>query len=112
MDLTIGIRSKAVELSGTEAGIYSTLSPLASEMILAQLPKNINLDACYESIICAGAFMVLSLAQTLSENELAGFDAGTLKLTFRDRNDSYAQIAKQLMAPWLGDQTAFCGVRT
>lgn len=111
MELTNEIRQTAATLSGKEEPLYEALSPVVAELMLSQLPKSVSAEACKTSLVYAGAFMLLSFAQSLGENELSGFDAGTLKLSFRDRNDSFAQIAKQIMAPWCHDPVAFCGVR-
>lgn len=112
MELSDKICDAVSTMLNQDHPLYPILSPVVAQMLLAQLPKNVSVDDCESAIVYAGAFTILSIMQALDDNELASFDAGTLKLDFRERNDSFAQIAKQLMAPWCNDQTAFCGVRT
>ncbi len=111
MDLGMEIATLACELSGKTKPLYTRLSQTVAELLLAQVPKKIPVSQCQGAIVAAGAFLLLSYVQTLDENELSSFDVGTLKLDFRDRSDSYAQIARQIMQPWSHDETAFCGVR-
>ncbi len=111
MELANEICQAAATLSGSEKTLYESLAVVVAELMPALLPKGTSVDSCRTSVVYAGAFMLLSFAQSLDENELAGFDAGTLKLSFRERNDSFAQVAKQIMAPWCHDPSAFCGVR-
>lgn len=77
----------------------------------AQLRSGISVDDCHDSFVYAAALMALSIVKTVDNDQLSGFDAGTLKLNFADRTDHLSSVAKQLLAPWCGaDDFAFCGV--
>lgn len=78
----------------------------------SQLRSGVTPEDCRSAFVPAAAFLAMSYLKVLDHDQLEGFDAGTLKLSFADRSDRLCQLAKTLLAPWCGDRDfAFCGVR-
>ena len=78
----------------------------------ARLRSGITVKDCHDSFVYAAALMAVSVVRTLEDDQLSGFDAGTLKLNFADRTDQLIGLAAQLIEPWCrADDFAFQGVR-
>ena len=79
--------------------------------LMSRLRSGVSIDDCRDSFIYASALMSVSVIKTVDADQLSGFDAGTLKLSFHDRTNQISALANQLMAPWLASTDfAFRGV--
>ena len=99
-------------LCGGQETELALICPAVVQMLQARLRKGVSIDNCHDSFVCAAALTVLSIVKSTDRDSISGFDAGTLKLSFSERTDQIAVLARQLLAPWCGaDDFAFCGVR-
>lgn len=81
------------------------------EMLLACLRSGVSEDDCSEAFVMAGALYSLSMLKDLDDLGLSAFDAGALKLNFRENSgDSLSRMAQRILSPWCGDDFAFRGV--
>ena len=75
------------------------------------LRKGVSVEDCRSSFVFAAGLMSTAVLKALDSEGLAGFDAGTMQLKFQDRTDAMTAAARELLAPWCRDDTAFRGVR-
>lgn len=105
------IQALAAELFGNEDARLNAVCSAVCQMLSGCLKSGISPDDCEDSFTFAAALYAVSFMRKLDDQALSSFDAGTLKLTFRDSQDTLVQMAQQLLAPWCHDSTAFKGVR-
>lgn len=105
------IYSLSVRLSETEDERLLPICAAVYENLLARLKSGVTADDCREAFVLSGALYSLSMLKNLDSLDLSSFDAGSLKVSFRGKSgDGFEQMAQQLIAPWCGDDFAFCGV--
>ncbi len=109
------VEDKILEVTAALYGAEDPKLPLICSVVIqhlkARLKNGISIDDCRDSFIYASALMSLSIVKTVDNDQLSGFDAGTLKLNFTDRSDQISSLAEKLLAPWVRvDDFAFCGV--
>ncbi len=105
------IRALAAELFGSEDSRLSAVCTAVYQMLSSRLRSGISPDDCKDSFTYAAALYAVSFMRNIDDHALSSFDAGTLKLTFREGADRFVRMAQQLLAPWCEDTTAFKGVR-
>lgn len=111
MSLHEEIVQLAGALSGAPASRLEQICAAVIQNLQTMLRKGVTVEQCRQSFVYAAALMAVSIVKTVDMQEISGFDAGTLKLSFADRSNQLAQMAGQLLAPWCGtDDFAFCGV--
>ncbi len=99
------------EFYGSQDSRMESICAAVCQQLTAQLRRGVTVEACRESFVHAAALLALSYLRALQDDQIDGFDAGTLKLSFADRSDRLSTIAGELMAPWCGkEEIVFRGV--
>ncbi|MBE6927503.1 MAG: hypothetical protein E7467_03285 [Ruminococcaceae bacterium] len=99
MDLSPEICAYAAELNGSDKPYMEAVSRAVWQILKANLRKNVAIEEYRDALITAGALLVLRYMECIERNELASFDAGTLKLAFRDSDSGLMSFVRLLLAP-------------
>ncbi len=76
-----------------------------------RLKEGITNSDCRSAYISACTLYSVSYLRCLDAEQLSGFTAGTLSLSFDSTPSAAIQMADRLMAPWLKSESALRGVR-
>ena len=111
MDIYEEILQTAKSLCGGADTHLPLICTAVAKNLQARLRSGVSVEECRDSFVYAAALMTLSIIRTVDNDQLSGFDAGTLKLNFTDRTDQLATLANRLLAPWYSaNDFAFRGV--
>lgn len=102
----------ATQLLGEEDARLDSVCVAVCESLRARLRSGVTEDDCAEAFTMAAALYSLSMLKELDDLGLSAFDAGALKLNFRESGgDALSRMAQRILSPWCGDDFAFRGVR-
>lgn len=110
MSLTSRIETLASALIGAEDDAVAECCA-AAELYVGQLLRS---DVEPQSIAEVYTYACAALAAAMQDSVSDGvtrFDAGTLSLSFSDKNVKLFDTAMRMLAPWCKSSTAFLGVR-
>ncbi len=110
MTLSDRIEALATELYGAPHQWMTLLCNAAENHLQALLRDDVSPESLGDNYICAAALLA-NAALTAVDTNVTSMDAGTLSLTFDDKNNRLIQLADRLVAPWCKDRTVFLGVR-
>lgn len=110
MSLTSRIKALASALIGAEVeGIAERCA--AAELYVKQLLRSgVDPESIAEVYTYACAALAAAMEDAVSDG-VTRFDAGTLSLSFSDKNGKLFDAAMRMLAPWCKSSTAFLGVR-
>lgn len=114
MDYNHQIANLAIPLLGTLTEQQRDLLPVIVDAVQAelagQLRKDVDPADCVDSFVVAAMLLVVSMMRKLDASDISDFTAGTLKVSLRDDQSYFTQMADRLLAPWRADAIAFRGV--
>ncbi len=103
-DITATAQVFAGTLSEEKTAVLGRLCAAADSAMLGRLREGVCPADCYDSYVCAAAWLALSQFQTVRDGGVEAFTAGTFSVRRGGgASDAYVARAEALMTPYLRD---------